>query len=368
MRTWKKVGIFCILAAILLSGYGLPEAINAILDRQVNGNIETVNTETTQLQMSSDLTLTEKFLVMDRTTSSVNLNSAQNLEYEGACECLNQELSRLFPTSSFTLFSFKDFAEADHAITLFVYEEKSVLLWDFLLESEAGDKIRVLLDDDSGLILSFSYEHEETRADTEATDLFTLITDTGDTEPIEYLDDLAQRYVEYLRASYNLSGIEISYERSWDSINALTSDSDLSPDNEEEAADNSEFSATDSDHENTSVNYDMDSDHENTSEDSGTDSNNKDASEDSDASVNSTASGTAGNSSIWSFDADSQRADAANSLWDTDSSEKEASDSDSDEEVVIDEWHLYVHLTQNGEEYILNLDLDRSALSIHGLG
>ncbi|MCD8217794.1 MAG: MSCRAMM family adhesin SdrC [Clostridiales bacterium] len=356
MKAWKKVGIFCILAAILLSGYALPDAVNAVLDRQVNGNTETVNAGTTQLQMSSDLTLTEKFLVMDRTNSSVNLNSAQNLEYESACECLNQELSLLFPASTTEPFSITDFTESDHAITLFVYEEKSVLLWDFRLENEAGDQIRVLLDDDSGLILSFTYEQEETGTETETSDLFTVITDTEDTEPADYLDDLARRYVEYLQASYNLSGTEISYERSWDSIDALTSDSDLSRNDEEETDNNSEFPA-------------IDSDHENISEDSGTDSNNEQASEDSDTSANNTASasGITGNSSIWSFDADSQRTNAAGSPWNYDSSEKEAADSDSDEKVVINEWHMYIHLTQNGEEYILNLDLDRSTLSIHNL-
>ncbi|MCD8150656.1 MAG: hypothetical protein LUE92_14075 [Clostridiales bacterium] len=365
MKAWKKVGIFCILAAILLSGYALPDAINAVLDRQVNGNTETVNAETTQLQMSSDLTLTEKFLVMDRTTSSVNLNSAQNLEYEDACEYLNQELSLLFPAGTAEPFSIADFTESDHAITLFVYEEKSVLLWDFCLENEAGDQIRVLLDDDSGLILSFTYEQEETGTETEASDLFTAITDTGDTEPADYLNDLAQRYVEYLQASYNLSGTEISYERSWDSIDALTSDSDADSDHENATAD----SEADSRNENASPDSETDSRNENASPDSETDSRNESASPGSEASANSTASapGIVGNSSIWRFDADSQRTDTAGSLWNYNSSEKAAADFGSDEEVVIDEWHMYIHLTQNGEEYILNLDLDRSTLSIHSL-
>jgi len=358
MKAWKKAGILCILIAILLSGFGLPEVVNAILDRQVNGNTETVNTESTQLQMSSDLTLTEKFLVMDRTTSSVNLNSAQSMEYEGACECLDQELSRLFPADTSDPFSIAGFAETDHAVTLFVYEEKSVLLWDFLLENESGDQIRVLLDDDSGLILSFSYEQGETETRTGGSDLFTVIADNTDLEPADYLDDLALRYVEYLQTSYRLSGTEISYEWTRDSADALMS-----------GADNSGLSDVNSGSENISAGSESIETNK-PDENSSSGSDEDDSAMDSDTSANNTASssGTAGNRSIWSFDTNSKRADTAGSLWNYDGSEKETVDSDDDETVVIDEWYMYIHLTQNGEECVLDLNLDRSTLSVHSLG
>ncbi len=377
MKTWKKAGIFCILAVILLSGYGLPAVINAVLDRQVNGNTETVNAETTQLQMSSDLTLTEKFLVMDRTTSSVNLNSAQNMEYETACECLNQELTELFPSAAGDPFSTADFSETQHAIVLCVYEEKSVLLWDFSLEDETGNQIRVLLDDDSGLILSFSYTLAETpnsQNQTDAADLFTIITDETETEPADFLDNLATRYVDYLRASYNLNGMEISYEWARDSVEEWQTDSDSEAGTEQNV--NSEAANAAANVSKTDENEDdADTNPENAGTETGGEETNNDSDIDSETGRENnetdakTSSGTTETGSLWDSSGSSQWMDATSSLWDYDISDNTAVTSDVEEntEEEINEWYTYIHFTKNGEEYVLELGTNRDLLTIHSM-
>ncbi|MCD8365179.1 MAG: MSCRAMM family adhesin SdrC [Clostridiales bacterium] len=399
MKPWTKILPVALLIFVLLVGYGMPNAINVILDRQIDGHVETVNTETTQLQMSSDLALIEKLQVMDSTASTVNLNSAQYMEYEGAFEQLMQELSLLFPASAPDPFSVSSFTETDHAITLFVYEEKSVLLWDFLLENEAGDQIRVLLDDDSGLILSFSYTREETKSETDSSDLFSVITDEKDTEPADYLDDLALRYVDYLQASYNLSGTEVSYNWARDLIEEWTSDSgtgtDQETDNEKINADyeDSDFDAAGNEdsmdlsrEETTPSGSEAGTADEADAADEAGAANKADAADEADAdsdesdkntgsdmgqgeSADSTATVSAipGISPLWDSAAISERTGSTGSLWDHGRSDNKANASDSDEAVTVEEWQTSVHLTQNGEECVLDLNLDRSSLSIHSI-
>ncbi|MCD8156703.1 MAG: hypothetical protein LUD53_04555 [Clostridiales bacterium] len=302
MRKWKQVGGYILLAAVLATGYLLPYTVNAVQDHQINGKVEIVRTESTQLQMSSDLTLNEKFLVIDRASSSVDLESAQNMEYESATARLWEELELLFPQTAGDPFQVSGFSETEYAITLCVYEEKSVLLWDFLLENEAGDQMRIYLDDDSGRILSFRYLKNRTAG----SNLFETIERTGG-EASAYLDDLAVRYVEYLQTAAVLGGTEISYEWAWASV------SDWMPDAQEEAEDS--------------------------------------------------ADGEAGEEvplwtgdSLWRFDA--KRSTGSTSALD---------DESEDDAVQVDQWCTDIHFSKNGEEYIMELVLDRTTLSIHGL-
>lgn len=326
MKSWKKIGIFCLLCIVLLIGYLMPDAINTLQDRQNDDRIETVSTQTTQLQMGSDLSLSEKFSVLDHASSSVDLESAQNLEYEAAEECLTEELSRLFPPSADDPFSVSSFFETEHTITLCVYEEKSVLLWDFYLENSAGDQIHALLDDDSGLLLSFSY----TPATEPDSDMFDIIEKNCNTAANEYLDSLAERYVEYLRASYNLSGTEISYEWALDELEDLLGESDDTAGiirNSENAS-----AAADTD---TDVIADSSQTDDETEPDS-----------------------------LWTDTSESLR----NYNPDSDTAPDSASDtdSDSDENTDVNQWITCIHFIRSDEEsYTLELRLERNLLTIH---
>lgn len=355
MKSWKKISIFCLLCIILLLGYLMPEAVNILQDRQIDGRVETVSAESTELQMGSDLSLSEKFSVIDHASSSVDLESAQNMEYESAEECLNAELAKLFPSTAKDPFSVSGFSETEHTITLYVYEEKSVLLWDFDLESNEGDQIHLLLDDDSGLILSFTYQPKSESVK----DLFETIEESCSMTANDYLDSLATRYVEYLRASYNLSGTEISYEWALDELENLLGDSDNIPD----ILKNADADSADAD--------------ENTDADEGS----ADAGEDTDAGEGSAdaggdtgaGEGSAQNESgqktdpLWKNSSDSLR--NYNPSADTSSQESfSGSDTDSDsiDKAVVNQWKTCVHFSRNDEEtYTLELILEKDLLTIH---
>ncbi len=339
MKPWKKISIFCLLCIILLLGYLMPDAVNILQDRQIDGRVETVSAESTQLQISSDLSLSEKFSVIDHASSSVDLESAQNMEYESAEECLSTELAKLFPSTADDPFSVSDFSETKHTITLYVYEEKSVLLWDFYLETGEGNQIHLLLDDDSGLILSFSYKPNQESGE----DLFEIIEENCSMAANDYLDSLATRYVEYLRASYNLSGTEISYEWALDELESLFGDSDSIPDiikNPDESP----------------AGADADT---NVSEDSAQNESGKE-----EDSLWKNPSDTLRNYNP-NADTSSQGSDSgADSGSDADSGPD--ADSDSIDKAAVNQWKTCVHFTRNDEEtYTLELILEKNMLTIH---
>ncbi|MCD8330065.1 MAG: hypothetical protein LUC27_05160 [Lachnospiraceae bacterium] len=206
MKGWKKMGVICLLAAALLAGYLLPEAVSAAQDRRLNGSAEEAAVQTVQLEMGSDLTLVEKLQVLAAETySELSLTSAQQMEYEEATVRLKTELERLFEEDDL-LFA-GDFSETEHRVRLLVSGEEYVLLWEFTLENEDGDRLQVQLDDDSGRILSLQYTLQEGTV----SDIYMFLEEKG-RNVWDYADELAVRYVEYLQDSGELTDVtEVLY-------------------------------------------------------------------------------------------------------------------------------------------------------------
>ncbi len=163
MKKAKLVGIYVLLAGVLVAGIGLPSLVAYVQDNKINETVETVNVKSVQLNMGSELSELQKLEMTAQSASVVELDSAQTMEPEEALAAVYDGLTEIFSAMEETaeLFSVGDFAETEHSVLVKISGENSLLYWEFSLEDDRGNVFSVILDDDSGRILSFSLDLSE---------------------------------------------------------------------------------------------------------------------------------------------------------------------------------------------------------------
>lgn len=156
MKIWKKIVVYGLLAVVFLIGICFPSMVGSVQDIQIGRMRDQVEAKTVQLKMSSNLSVVQKLVVVKAGAySAVELESAQKMEYQEAYKAVNEGLDAVL--AIFPPFSKAKFSEKEHSIELRMYEENSVILWNFVFEDEDHRQIHVLLDDDTGLILAYQY-------------------------------------------------------------------------------------------------------------------------------------------------------------------------------------------------------------------
>ena len=163
MKQSKKIIPLFGLIAVFLLGITFPRIAGLIQDLSIQKGYEeiVVDAKTLQLAMNSNLTILEKMNVIRNTTSKVTLETAQKMDENEASNVLRTQLQNLSKESdllvSVTGFNSDAYTEKNHLIQLGVYNQKSVIVWNFLMEDEEGNQLQVLLDDDSGKMLGMTY-------------------------------------------------------------------------------------------------------------------------------------------------------------------------------------------------------------------
>ncbi len=158
MKRWVKALMCFVLVVALALGLGLPTFVAYIQDGQTNQVVKTVDATSVSLDLSSALTVLQKYRIAISEESHVELDSAQNMDGDEALEMLFVGLDILFPgTDEEIPFDAEGFSEVNHSIILKMEGEDSVIYWDFLLENDAGDRIYADVDDDTGIILYLRY-------------------------------------------------------------------------------------------------------------------------------------------------------------------------------------------------------------------
>lgn len=163
MKRNKKILPLSGLVIVFILGITLPRITALVQDLSIQKGYEevSVDAKTLQLAMNSNLTILEKMNVVCNTTSKVTLETAQKMDENEASNVLRTQLQEFSQESDLlwdvTGFDPDAYTEKKHLIQLGVYDQKSVIVWNFLMEDEEGNQLQVLLDDDSGKILGMTY-------------------------------------------------------------------------------------------------------------------------------------------------------------------------------------------------------------------
>lgn len=163
MKQSKKIVPLFGLIAVFLLGITFPRIVGLIQDLNIQKGYEeaVVDAKTLQLAMNSNLTILEKMNVVCNTTSKVTLETAQKMDENEALNVLRTQIQEFSKESDLlwdvTSVDLDAYTEKKHLIQLGVYDQKSVIVWNFLLEDEKGNQLQVLLDDDSGKMLGITY-------------------------------------------------------------------------------------------------------------------------------------------------------------------------------------------------------------------
>ena len=163
MKIKSKIVLAALLGAGLAVGFGFPSVLGGIQDFQIARQKEFLDADSVRLTMKSTLKTEEKLQLVNRYSSSVVLDSAQNLTYEEAKEKIFVILKQ-FEDDFFIFFDTESCTVEKHTIFLRMKEvsSESLILWDFVLKDKEGNQIEAMLDDDSGLIMAIDYVPEIT--------------------------------------------------------------------------------------------------------------------------------------------------------------------------------------------------------------
>ncbi len=157
MKRWRRAGIYVLLVLVLIVGFSLPTIAGRIQDSQTDQTEEDVIATTVQLDMGSTLTVLQKLRISAERASSVELDSAQTMNDEDAWNKLLSGLDILFAAEDEIPFNVNDFSEVNHTINLKISGEDSLIYWEYWLADTDANQISVILDDDTGIILSLNY-------------------------------------------------------------------------------------------------------------------------------------------------------------------------------------------------------------------
>ncbi len=169
MSRARRTGIIILLVAVLVVGFLLPTIVGSVQDNQTTETREVVQANSVQLEMSSALTVLQKLRIVTEETSSVEVDSAPNMDETQAFETLQEGLEELFNTNLMGVpLTVDGFSEVSHQIIIKMSGEDSLIYWEFWLADLEGNQITAALDDDTGLILSMHYTFLQSPEEEEA--------------------------------------------------------------------------------------------------------------------------------------------------------------------------------------------------------
>ncbi len=157
MNRKKKYAAACFLASIVFMGYILPNMLNLLQDNKMNNAIEILDLEHMEFQAASNLSLEDKFFIMEEATSVVTLDSGQRLTFSQAKEAIWQDIDILFWEKDI-VHPINELEIKDYHVRLFSSEKGVFLVWVFYLENPQGEQLEVWLDDEIGKVISLKYE------------------------------------------------------------------------------------------------------------------------------------------------------------------------------------------------------------------
>ncbi len=160
MKLWRRTVVIILLVLVIIVGFMLPSFVFRVQDSQNDQTQTSVSATSVQLNLSSALTFFQKLRIVAESTSisSVELDSAMNMDYEQALDELFKGLDDMFPLDVEEIpFTAEGFSEVNHQILLKASGEDSLIYWEFWLSDADGNQIIADVDDDTGLILSLRY-------------------------------------------------------------------------------------------------------------------------------------------------------------------------------------------------------------------
>ncbi len=166
----RRTGIIVLLVAVLVVGFLLPTIVGTVQENQSNETRQVVQANSVQLEMSSALTVLQKLrIVAEETSSSVEVDTAPNMEAEQALDTLLEGLQELFDMNLMGIpLTVDGFSEVSHQIIIKMSGEDSLIYWEFWLADMDGNQITAALDDDTGLILSIHYTFNQSSEEEES--------------------------------------------------------------------------------------------------------------------------------------------------------------------------------------------------------
>ena len=158
MRGTQKILLISLRTAGAAVGFGFPSVISEIQDFQIERQSELLDADTIRLTMKSSLTMGERLLLVNYYSSSVVLDSGQNMTDEEAKKQVIQEMEK-FADPIRERFQVSECDVENYNIYLRMTEDESassLVIWDFWLRDQNGDSAEVMLDDETGKILGIS--------------------------------------------------------------------------------------------------------------------------------------------------------------------------------------------------------------------
>lgn len=195
MKKIYKILVGAGLAAALAFGFGLPTVLGRLQDMKIESRTETLSRDLVKLTMKSTLNTGDRFHLVNHYSSSIILDSAQNMSRSEARDALKEGieyLNRAFGSEKFT-----DYTIINSTVCLRMSEEESpesLVLWKFDLKDSDGNKAKILMDDQTGLILSATVRQSE-----EQEQLYSRYE--GEKNADQYAEKIGEIMSEYLNCS-----------------------------------------------------------------------------------------------------------------------------------------------------------------------
>lgn len=158
MNVKKRMLLLVLLMVGVGVGFGFPSLFSGIQDFQIESQSELLDADTIRLTMKSSLNTTERLWLVNYYSSSVILDSGQNMTDEEAKKQVINELEKFSGPAS-DIFQISECYVEKYNIYLRMEEDEdasSLVIWDFWLRDQDGNSAEVILDDETGNVLGIS--------------------------------------------------------------------------------------------------------------------------------------------------------------------------------------------------------------------
>ena len=158
MNGKKKILLISLLTAGAAVGFGCPAALSWVQDFQIERQSELLDGDTIRLTMKSSLSTAQRLWLVNYYSSSVQLDTGQNMTQEEAKKQVVRELEK-FNEPVGEMFLTEDCSVESCQTYLRMAEDasaSSLVIWDFWLRDQKGNSAEVILDDETGNVLGIS--------------------------------------------------------------------------------------------------------------------------------------------------------------------------------------------------------------------
>ena len=215
-------------AAVLVVCFFMPNIVAAVTDAATIDSLVTTESRTINVETKLDLGIPERIaLVANRNVETLPINTGRAMDAAQAESKAKAELTAFFTLSAagqgaagpFGFAPESSEAEEGGAVFIVNTDDPSVnmVIWEFTLKDSTGNKMKITLDDETGVILKLIYASETAAGPGASTDsamydsalrLATLMAAYYDM-PIKLADYMYIGELAYYRADLTAGGIEI---------------------------------------------------------------------------------------------------------------------------------------------------------------